>query len=307
MPKNYSEVYFSLVCMVLLLPMNYNKIDLSLADLHIHTIASDGEMLAKDVIDISFRRGLKIISITDHDGVGSYIGRVEKLKEAASLKGMELIAGIELDSEYRGVEIHILGYGIDVESSNLNDHLHKIQLLRRKRILEIVDKVNENYGREVINHNDIFPDGRETMMKPHVVRELLRKRLFNTYQDASGWISEKCKPKTVVAKLPPEDIIKIILESGGVPVLAHPAYYLGINGIGLRRMLSELSMAGLAGVEVYYDYHGFMPSSFGRINIPDLISLIKNESKKCELFFTRGSDSHTSEELWERNPPVLTL
>jgi len=289
--------------MVLSFLMDFNNIDLNLADLHIHTIASDGEMTTADIIDISSRMGLKTISITDHDGVGAYIGRVGKLKKSASQKGMELVTGIELDSEYRGVEIHILGYGIDVANSYLTDHLNGVQFLRRKRIYEIFDKVNQHYKKEVLTHGDIFPEGRETMMKPHIVRELLKKRLFDTYKDASTWISETCKSETVVPKLSPEKIIKIILESGGVPVLAHPAYYIGINGIELKKILAELSVMGLVGVEVYYDYHGFIPSVFNGRNYSELISLIKNMADEYGLLFTRGSDSHTRKELLDRNPP----
>ena len=139
-------------------------------------------------------------------------------------------------------------------------------------------------------------------MKPHVVRELLQKGKFDKYRDAAKWISEKCRPETVVPKFSPEKIISVILESGGVPVLAHPAYYSGINGIDLDIMISELSVMGLCGVEVYYDYHGLSPSQFNMKEDSDIFSLISNIANKHTLCSTRGSDSHTLAEFMKRNP-----
>ncbi len=285
--------------------MDFTKIDLNSADLHIHTIASDGEMRAEEIIEASEKIGLKTISITDHDGVGAYSGGTEVLKEKAGLRGLDLIPGIELDSEYMGVEIHILGYGIDVAHPVLSEHLSEVQLLRKKRIREIMEKVNINLGEKTLTDEMIFPPGRETLMKPHIVRELLKNNTFSKYKDASKWISEKCRSETIVPKLPPEVIIPVILKAGGTPVLAHPAYYLGINGIELDKIIAELSALGLEGVEVFYDYHGLSPSMFNKKDYQGLISMISNVTEKYGLFATRGSDSHTLEELGDRNPPRL--
>ncbi|MCK5223070.1 MAG: PHP domain-containing protein [Candidatus Aminicenantes bacterium] len=285
--------------------MDFTKIDLNSADLHIHTIASDGEMRAEEIIEASEKIGLKTISITDHDGVSAYSGGTDVLKEKAGRRGLDLIPGIELDSEYMGVEIHILGYGIDVTHPVLSEHLSEVQSLRKKRIREIMDKVNINLGEKTLTDEMIFPPGRETLMKPHIVRELLKNNTFNKYKDASKWIAEKCKPETIVPKLPPEVIIPVILKAGGTPVLAHPAYYLGINGIELDKKIAELSALGLEGVEVFYDYHGLSPSMFNKKDYQGLISMISNVTEKYGLFATRGSDSHTLEELADRNPPRL--
>jgi len=285
--------------------MDMEKIDLNKADLHIHTIASDGEMTAEEIIDASARLRLKTISITDHDGVGAYKDGAGKLIDRARSKGVDLITGTELDSEYMGVEVHILGYGIDVENPILKAHLGEIHPLRIKRIREIVKKVNAHFGEGFLKDEDIFPAGRETLMKPHVVRELLSKRKFHKYRDAAKWISEKCKSETIVPKFSPAEIISVIRESGGIPVLAHPAYYSGVNGLDLDDMISKFSGMGLSGVEVHYDYHGLSPALFNMKNGSDICLLIGNITNKYGLFSTRGSDSHTMAELMDRNPPVI--
>ncbi len=285
--------------------MDIEKIDLNKADLHIHTIASDGEMTAEEIIDASARLGLKNISITDHDGVGAYKYGAGKLIDRARSKGVDFITGTELDSEYMGVEVHILGYGIDVEHPVLKAHLKEIHPLRIKRIREIVKKVNAHFGEGFLKDEEIFPAGRETLMKPHVVRELLSKGKFDKYRDAAKWISEKCRSETIVPKFSPEKIISVILRSGGVPVLAHPAYYSGVNGVDLDEMIFEFSGMGLSGVEVHYDYHGLSPALFNMKDGSDICSFIGNITNKYGLFSTRGSDSHTMTELLDRNPPEI--
>ncbi len=285
--------------------MDIKQIDLNTADLHLHTIASDGEMTAEEIIDVSARMGLKTISITDHDGVGAYKNGADMLIEKARSRGVDLITGTELDSEYMGVEVHILGYGIDVDHPILKSHLAVIHPLRRKRIREIVKKVNIHFGEGFLRDEDIFPAGRETLMKPHVVRELLGRGKFDKYRDAAKWLTENCSSETIVPKFSPEAIISVILGSGGVPVLAHPAYYSGINGIDLDAMILEFSAAGLSGVEVYYDYHGLSPSQFNMKDGSDICSIIGDLANKHGLFPTRGSDSHTLAELMDRNPPGI--
>jgi len=283
--------------------MDMERIDLNTADLHIHTIASDGEMTAETVIETAAGLGLKTISITDHDGVGAFAGGAEQLMEKARSRGVKLIPGTELDSEYQGVEVHILGYGIDTDHPVLKSHLAGIHPLRIRRIREIMEKVNGHFGESFLKEEVIFPPGRETLMKPHVVRELMNKGKFEKYRDAARWISEECRPETVVPKLPPEKIIDVILDSGGIPVLAHPAYYSGINGIDLGRMISGFSDLGLRGVEVYYDYHGLSPAQCNLKEGSDICRAIGIMAGENGLFATRGSDSHTLGELRKRNPP----
>ncbi len=282
--------------------MDFFSNDLNDTDLHIHTVASDGEMSASEIIEAAGQMGMNTISITDHDGVGAYFGIADKLKREASEAGVELVTGIELDSEYNGIEIHILGYGIDIYNKILTSHLEEVQMLRKKRIGEIVDKVNSHFNYEVLSPEEIFPEFRKTLMKPHVIRELVGKDLFPNYGAASRWVSENCRAMTKVPKLSPEIIIPIILNAGGIPVLAHPLYYLGKNGINIDGIMGELSSYGLAGVEVYYEYSGFKPLGIPEGDGTDVLSLLLSRTDKFGLFVTRGSDSHTMSEFLSRNP-----
>ncbi|MEN8152402.1 MAG: PHP domain-containing protein [Acidobacteriota bacterium] len=281
--------------------MNLNEIDTHLMDLHLHTFASDGEMSGDEILDIAAEIGLQKISITDHDGLGVHITDGKRLKEKGSDSGIELITGIELDSEYNGIEVHILGYDLDIHNKNLLQHLEEIHFLRKKRIGEILDKVNLNLGKKGIPEKDIFVKGRETLMKPHIVRELLKKDIFSSYKDAAKWISKNCPADTIVPKLPSEDIVKIIKDAGGKAVIAHPGYYIHSGKVNLDTMITDLLRYGLDGVEVFYDYFKLSPGDFSRSYQKEILALIRRKTEKYGLFFTRGSDAHNVNEMRERN------
>lgn len=284
--------------------MDIVGLDSHLVDLHLHTFASDGEMSGDDVLDTAAEIGLKKISITDHDGIGVYRTDEGRLEEKGLELGIELITGIELDSVFNGVEVHILGYDINIHDNGLLQHLEKTHFLRKKRIGQILDKVNLNFGKEVISKENILVEGRETLMKPHIVRELLKKDLFGSYRDASVWISQNCRVEAKVPKLTSGEIVTIIKNAGGKAVIAHPGYYIRSGKIDLDIMITELLPCGLDGVEVFYDYFSLSPGVFTKSDHESMLAAIKRKTKKYGLFFTRGSDAHTLKEMRTRNSKV---
>ena len=89
-------------------------------DLHLHTIVSDGEMTPGEILICAQELRLTEISITDHDAVGAYRNfGTDPIKDAKEM-GITLIPGIEMDSSFSDVEVHVLGYGIDVDNSTDN-------------------------------------------------------------------------------------------------------------------------------------------------------------------------------------------
>ena len=73
------------------------------ADLHLHTRLSDGSLSVEELLTLCKRRGLRCISITDHDNLDSY-----KLAEGPAKDiGLEIIPGIEISAVWQGKDIHI--------------------------------------------------------------------------------------------------------------------------------------------------------------------------------------------------------
>ncbi len=106
------------------------------ADLHLHTTASDGSISAEKTLEIAYKRGLDYISITDHDSVDA-LDEALDLSENSKVK---VIPGIEINSDYLDTEIHVLGYFIDHKSPALLELLKNIKSSRKRRAKKIIEK-----------------------------------------------------------------------------------------------------------------------------------------------------------------------
>ena len=108
----------------------FKEIDLETADLHTHTYYSDGLLSVTDLLSFSKSRGIKTLSITDHDGI-------KALREADSLKekyDITLISGIELSTIHNDIlELHILGYLFDPENTVMKDTVKWVLDQREER------------------------------------------------------------------------------------------------------------------------------------------------------------------------------
>lgn len=93
------------------------------ADLHVHTIMSDGMHTVDELIKMCKSRGVTTMAITDHD-------TTKALKNKPFSNDVNIINGIELSTTFDNKSVHILGYFIDETNDNLNK---KLKFLREKR------------------------------------------------------------------------------------------------------------------------------------------------------------------------------
>jgi predicted metal-dependent phosphoesterase TrpH len=279
--------------MVLYALMN-NKIDM-----HLHTLVSDGNTTPLAMLAAAKEAGLERISFTDHDALGAYRHWGDLFAQAKEL-GIELVSGIELDSDYQRREIHLLGYGVRIDDPALNRHLTANQRVRKQRVTQQLTIINQFFRRKVIDSKKIFLPNRDTLMKPHLVHVMLDQGLFPTYPEAAYWLSEIARIPLHVPKLPLADAIAMIRNAGGEAVLAHPGYMVRETDIVLASFLEEFVPLGLAGIEVDYPYYQEKePSPL----FPDLeaerkmIAELRPLAERFKLKETRGSDAHDTEAL----------
>jgi 3',5'-nucleoside bisphosphate phosphatase len=266
-------------------------------DLHIHTLVSDGEVGPLEMLEAAVENHLHFVSITDHDALGAYRHFHPDLFAWAHEQDLELIAGIELDTEYAGKEVHLLGYGFALNDGPLNTHLAHTQALRRQKVLAQLDIVNRHYGRTVIDPQQIILPRRETLMKPHLVHALMQQELFAEYRAAAVWLSEHARVPIEVPKLPIVEAIRLIAKAGGYTVLAHPGFLVREAGIDLLRMLPELLAAGLTGLEVEYPYGGAGPAFPTPESEQEMIREAQRAANHFGLLTTCGSDAHTPDRV----------
>src|SRR5262249_20125117 len=122
------------------------------ADLHLHTIQSDGTYTPGQLVDLARRCGLAAIAITDHDTLAGVAPT-----RAVAPPSLESVAGVEISTEYNGRELHLLAYFVDPEHPELNAALEKVRRGRVERFREMIERLR-GLGVSVSLEGPAFPD-----------------------------------------------------------------------------------------------------------------------------------------------------
>lgn len=241
------------------------------ADLHLHTKFSDGTYTPFELISESRKAGLSAIAVVDHDTVEG----ISVTREAAEKEGVEVLAGIELSAECRGMEVHILGYLIDYENETLAEKLDDLKKRRVDRIYEMVSKLKE-IG-VMLEAGKVFDmAGKGTVGRLHLARALVKEgKVGSIFEAFQKYIGDKSPAYVLGFKFSPRDAIKLIRDTGGLPVLAHP------YSIKNDELIYEFIDYGLMGLEVYYPEHS-----------QSMVNFYLELAKKHNLLVTGGSDCH---------------
>jgi 3',5'-nucleoside bisphosphate phosphatase len=256
---------------------------MSSIDLHTHSTASDGTDAPAAVARIAKAAGLSAWALTDHDTIG---GVAEAAAESVRL-GIDFMPGIEISAEFpQPGTLHILGYGIDPESAVLRDMTRTLlegRDNRNPRIITRLQALNVAITMEEVEREagkDTNPGA--VVGRPHIAAILVRKGYVATIKAAfDKYLAPGGLAYFDKERLAPRRALEMIVESGGLPVLAHPVQLRCQNDAQLETVLKNLVDMGLRGVEVIHSDH-----DAGHVR--QYTSL----AKKYRLLMTGGSDYH---------------
>ncbi len=196
-------------------------------DLHIHSTASDGSFTPAEIVNMAVSKGLSAISITDHDNMDG----VKDVTEAGIPHNLEFITGVEISAQplpgYEDIgSIHILGYGFSIYDRQMSATLEKLRYARANRNPLILQKLSE-LGFLLTMDDVAKVCGEGQMGRPHIAKAMVEKGYVASFDDAFDLYLGSGRPAYVDKfRLSCKDAIKMIIEAGGVPVLAHPCLLL---------------------------------------------------------------------------------
>jgi predicted metal-dependent phosphoesterase TrpH len=254
----------------------------SRVDLHCHTIASDGDLAPEELVAQAASLGIQVLGITDHDTTE---GLPAALSEAERWD-ITVIPGVEISTVSGREEIHLLGYFVDPDNPELEAVLALTQEARRQRAQQMLIRL-ANLGLPIEWERVVeISGGGGSIGRPHVAETLREAGHVSSYDEAFNlWIGRDCPAYVERHKVLPEEAIRLVRQSGGLPVLAHPYSYNRYGerkaGLDLKRWLPRLREAGLEGIEIYYPHY---PRSASR----QLLGLAIRHG----LVITGGSDFH---------------
>ena len=260
-------------------------------DLHMHSLYSDdGEFTPTQLVDMCYDKNIKIMAIADHNSVKAIPEALQRAKES----GIMYIPAVEIDCTYEGINLHVVGYGIDythddfmkleenVLHQELSCSLKKLELtnaLGFSLTKEDLDELSENgvytgemFG-EVLLGKEEYKDCQ--LLQPYREGgERSDNPFVNFYWDfyAQG---KPCYTEIIYPSL--KETIDLIHRHGGKAVLAHP----GNNLKGRFKVFDDMMKLGFDGVEAFSNYHA-----------AETVEYFYKKGQEYQIMTTCGSDFH---------------
>ena len=242
------------------------------ADLHTHTIYSDGSETPTRVVEMAKQAGLSAVAITDHDILDGYA----EAAAAAATHGLELIPGLEMSAAFEDNEVHVLGFFIELDCAPFQRLLAEQRVRRVARIREMVGRLQQ-LGLAIEPEEVFAAAGKQgSLGRPHVAQVLVKHGHVSSMREAfDRYIGAEGPAFVPGSTMTPAFVIQAIRQAGGVPVLAHPVY------LKDDALIERFTREGLVGLEVYHSSHG-----------AEVIQRYERLADQLGLLRTGGSDFH---------------
>ena len=241
------------------------------ADLHIHTTASDGTFSPRRVVREAAKRGIHAVAITDHDTVQG----IPEAIQAGRDMNVEVIPGVELATDERGIEVHILGLFIDWENKTLQDTLKNLSVQRVRRMKKMISKLAQ-FGIN-IKFEEVLELAKGGIIGRLHLAQVMKKKGYVEYiaEAFNKHIGDKKASYVSRYKLSSDETISLIHRMGGISIIAHPMI------LCREDIIIDLIKKGLCGIEAFYHHQS-----------KETAERYKKLAKDYELLVTGGSDCH---------------
>ena len=244
-------------------------------DLHTHSTFSDGTKTPREIIEECVRIGLSAVALTDHNTVKG----LSEFQNAAKGKNIECVNGVEISTDYKGKDIHIVGLFLTEENfPKVNAFLETSNARKTESTKKLIAALSKDGYR--IDYDEIRACHEGQINRAVVAAELLKKGYVTDIKHAfRTLLNEKGPYYTPPKRVSSEEAIGFLSSIHAVSVLAHP--YLTFNEYEADEFLRMAVPHGLIAMETRYSTYS------------EEISRIATETaKKYALFESGGSDDH---------------
>jgi 3',5'-nucleoside bisphosphate phosphatase len=251
------------------------------ADLHCHSVISDGTLTPEALAERAKANGVNLWALTDHDELGGQ----QRARAAASALNLDYLGGVEISVTWMGQTIHIVGLGIDASHVGILEGLRQTREGRGNRakiMAEQLLKVGIPGGYEGALH---YAGNHDLISRTHFARFLVEKGVCKDTEHVFKNYLVEGKPGYVPhrwAKL--DDAVSWIKAAGGVAVIAHPGRY-NLNTLQMDELYQHFKDIGGLGIEVVTGSHS-----------PDQYQTYGKIAQQYGFLASRGSDFHDPSE-----------
>jgi predicted metal-dependent phosphoesterase TrpH len=251
------------------------------ADLHCHSVVSDGTLTPDALAARAKANGVQLWALTDHDEIGGQ----ERAIAAAKAEGMKYLTGVEISITFAGKTVHIVGLGFDHTNEALVQGLRNTRGGRAERAKEMSDGLAKVGIQGAFEGALQYAGNHELISRTHFARFLVETGVCKDTSEVFRKYLTENKPGFVPHRWASlENAVKWITGAGGVAVIAHPARY-GFTANEEFALFTEFKQHGGRGVEVVTGSH----SSADALQYAET-------ALEFELAASRGSDFHSPDE-----------
>jgi predicted metal-dependent phosphoesterase TrpH len=221
------------------------------ADLHCHSVVSDGTMSPEDLAARAAANGVELWALTDHDEIGGQ----HRAAAAAHAHGMKYLTGTEISVTFASQTVHIVGLGFDPDDAAMRQGLTDTRGGRGARAMEMSDELAKVGIQDAYDGALRYVGNPELISRTHFARHLVESGVCKDTNEVFRRFLTEGKPGFVPhrwANL--RDAVQWITAAGGIAVIAHPARY-KFSANEEYALFSEFKAHGGRGVEVVTGSH----------------------------------------------------
>ncbi|MFM8624537.1 MAG: 3',5'-nucleoside bisphosphate phosphatase [Betaproteobacteria bacterium] len=251
------------------------------ADLHCHSIVSDGTLTPEELAERACRGGVELWALTDHDEIGGQ----QRAAAAARAHGMGYLTGTEISVTFAGETVHIVGLGFDDGDERLRKGLQSTRGGRAQRALEMAQGLAQVGIAGAYEGALEFVGNPDLISRTHFARFLVDTGICKDTSEVFRKYLTDGKPGFVPHRWATlKEAVQWISQAGGVAVIAHPARYKFTPNEEFA-LFTEFKLHGGQAVEVITGSHSAQES----LKYADM-------AREFGLAASRGSDFHSPDE-----------
>jgi len=251
------------------------------ADLHCHSVVSDGTLTPEALAQRAAANGVELWSLTDHDEVGGQ----HRALAAARAHGMKYLTGAEISVTFAGKTVHIVGLGFDADDEALRDGLAATRGGRGERAQEMSEQLARVGIKGAYEGALRYVGNPELISRTHFARFLVESGVCRDTGEVFRRFLTDGKPGFVPHRWATlGDAVRWITQARGIAVIAHPARY-PFTANEEYALFTEFKSHGGQAVEVVTGSHTAAESV-----------RYAQTAREFDLAASRGSDFHSPDE-----------